>query len=96
MFLFLEIVCAYFAAVGLFFLLREAYFYISGKKEANGENEFVTLYIARNEETENEAHQILDNEDYGGRIFVIYGNDKQIEKKIAALAEKQGKLYIKK
>lgn len=96
MFLFFEIVCAYFAAVGLFFLLREAYFCISGKKSTDNENEYVFIYIARDGENEIDAKQVLDKEDFGGRVYIIYGNNKQIEKKITDLAMKHGKIYIKK
>jgi len=96
MFLFFEVLCAYFAAVGLFFLLREVYFCLSDNISTDKENEYVCIYVARDGEKENDARNALENEDFGGRVFVIYGDDKQTEKKITDLCIKHGKLYIKK
>lgn len=90
--LFFEVLCAYFAAVGLFFLLRELYFCLSKDKEAG----YACIYIARDGEKETDARKALENEDFSGRIVVVYGDDQQIEKKITDLAIKHGKLYISK
>ncbi|HBR32717.1 MAG TPA: hypothetical protein DD733_11615 [Clostridiales bacterium] len=96
MYLFFEILCAYLAAVGLFFLLREAYYCISGNSEPGDKNGYITIYIAREDENEEDVRRLLEDEEIGGRVFVIFGNNKQIEKKITDMAIKSGRLYIKK
>lgn len=92
MLLFFEVLCAYFAAVGIFFLIREAYYCLSEDKS----EDYVCAYVARDEDNENDARRMLDNEDFLGKVVVIYGNDKQTEKKIADLCIRHGRIYIKK
>ncbi|OGO88494.1 MAG: hypothetical protein A2Y15_01660 [Clostridiales bacterium GWF2_36_10] len=92
MLLFFEVLCAYFAAVGVFFLVREAYYCLSEDKDKG----YVCIYIAKEGEQESDARKILEDEDIGGRVIVIYGEDKQIEKKITDLCIKHGRIYIKK
>lgn len=92
MLLFFEVLCAYFAAVGVFFLIREAYYCLSKDKESK----YVSIYIAREGEQESDAKNVLENEDFGGKVVVIYGEDKQIEKKITDFCIKNGRIYVKK
>lgn len=92
MLLFFEVLCAYFAAVGVFFLAREAYYCISRDKDSS----YVCIYIARDDENEEDARKVLESEDLSGKVVVIYGEDRDIEKKITDLCIKNGKLYIKK
>jgi hypothetical protein len=93
MLLFFEVLCAYFAAIGLFFLIREGYYCLTEDKKAD---RYVCVYVAREDESEEEARRLLESEELSGRVFVIYGDDKQTEKYITDLCIRHGKLYIKK
>lgn len=90
MLLFFEVLCAYFAAVGLFFLVREVYRCLS---EDMGE--YVYLYIARDGENESDAQKAIDEEDFYGKVVILYGNERVTEKKISDLCMRYGKVYIK-
>ncbi|PKM62306.1 MAG: hypothetical protein CVU97_06045 [Firmicutes bacterium HGW-Firmicutes-21] len=93
MLLFFEVICAYFAAVGLFFLVREAYYSLSEDKNAG---KYVCIYIAKDGENESDARRALENEDFSGRVYVIYGDDRQTEKEITDLCIRYGRIYVKK
>lgn len=90
--LFFEILCAYFAAVGVFFLVREIYFCLSQERDG----EYVCVYIAKDGESESDARRIIEDEDFTGRVVILCGSDKQVEKEITDLCIKHGRLYIKK
>ena len=92
MLLFFQVLCAYFAAVGLFFLIREAYYSLCEDKNGN----CICIYIAREGESESDARRMLENGDMGGRVYVIYGDDRQTEKEITDLCIRYGRIYIKK
>jgi hypothetical protein len=90
MLLFFEVLCAYFAAVGLFFLIREAYRCLS---QDNGE--YVCLYIARDGENESDAIKVIDEENFAGKVVILFGNESVTEKKITDLCMRYGRVYIK-
>jgi hypothetical protein len=92
MLLFFEVLCAYFAAVGLFFLVREAYRCLSEDRSG----EYICLYIARDGENESDARKAIEEEDLAGKVVIIYGNERMKEKKINELCARHGRVYIKK
>lgn len=91
MLLFFEVLCAFFAAVGLFFLIREAYRCLSEDKSG----EYVCLYVARDGENESDAKRVIEEEDFAGKVVIIYGNERMAEKKIADICLRHGRVYIK-
>lgn len=92
MLVFFEVLCAYLAALGLFFLIREAYRCLSQDKSG----EYVCLYIARDEENESDARKMIEEEDLTGKVVILYGNERATEKKITDLCMRYGRVYIKK
>ncbi|HOJ47366.1 MAG TPA: hypothetical protein PLD48_00660 [Bacillota bacterium] len=91
MLLFFEVLCAYFAAVGLFFLIREVYRSLSEDRSGG----YVCLYVARDGENESDAKKVIEEEDFAGKVVIIYGNERAAENKITDICMKHGRVYIK-